>query len=47
MSQGFVRASSENLPVVDLDMLIDFISKNELYQSAEMRGVKTARLVKQ
>lgn len=43
MSKSFVRASLENLPRIDLDMLIDHISSSEFYRSAEMRGVKMSR----
>lgn len=43
LKSGFVKASSENLPVVDLEMLVSYIAANPAFVGAEMRGVKTSR----
>ncbi|KAJ8685163.1 hypothetical protein QAD02_020956 [Eretmocerus hayati] len=43
MNEGYVKASSENLPRVDLEMLIEYISTSESFQGCELRNVKTTR----
>lgn len=45
MTEGFVKAQSDNLPLVDSIMVADFFSKSDLFMSAEQRGVKARRLV--
>ncbi|KAJ8684569.1 hypothetical protein QAD02_020361 [Eretmocerus hayati] len=40
--EGFVKASSENLPKIDLEMLMEFMSNSD-FKSCEMKNVKTAR----
>ena len=46
MSEGFLKAQSDNLPLVDSLMVANFFSKNELFTSAKQRGVNAKRLVK-
>ncbi|XP_030747767.1 uncharacterized protein LOC115876204 [Sitophilus oryzae] len=43
MTEGFLKASSDNLPLVDSLMVAEFFSQNELFTSAEQRGVKAKR----
>ncbi|CAG9763417.1 unnamed protein product [Ceutorhynchus assimilis] len=43
MTEGFIKAQSDNLPLVDSLMIAEFFSKNELFTSAEQRGVKAKR----
>ncbi|KAL0839755.1 hypothetical protein ABMA28_016396 [Loxostege sticticalis] len=40
MESGFVRGQSNNLPKVNMVMVLDFLANNPLYTSAEVRGVK-------
>lgn len=39
-SEGFVKASSNNLPYIDVFMVMAFIKDDERFNSAEIRGVK-------
>lgn len=39
-SEGFVKASSNNLPSVNIFMVMEFIKNDERFNSAEIRGVK-------
>ncbi|KAJ8671443.1 hypothetical protein QAD02_002702 [Eretmocerus hayati] len=39
MNEGYVGASSENLPRVDLEMLIEYISTSDLFQGCELRNL--------
>ncbi|KAJ8672146.1 hypothetical protein QAD02_003405 [Eretmocerus hayati] len=43
MNEGYVKASSENLPRVDLEMLIEYISTSDSFQGCELRNVETTR----
>ncbi|KAJ8685214.1 hypothetical protein QAD02_021007 [Eretmocerus hayati] len=43
MNEGYVKASSQNLPRVDLEMLIEYISTSDSFQGCELRNVKTTR----
>lgn len=43
--EGFVKGDSDNLPVVNSDMVNDFYIANMKFLSAEVRNVKTKRLV--
>ncbi|KAJ8668339.1 hypothetical protein QAD02_010002 [Eretmocerus hayati] len=43
MDEGFVQASSENLPKVDLLMLVEFINSSDCFQGPEMQNVKTEK----
>lgn len=45
LENGYIQASSENLPRVDLEMMLDFITESDLYNSAELRGKKTLRFL--
>lgn len=38
--QGYFKAQSDNLPKVDSIMIAEFFSRNVLFSSAEIRGVK-------
>ncbi|GBP98267.1 hypothetical protein EVAR_98949_1 [Eumeta japonica] len=42
MEQGFIKASSANLPRIDLIMLGTFLASNKDFCSAEFRNVKTS-----
>ena len=44
-NDGFVKATYDNLPVVDLQMLWSFIKNSDCFSSAKMRNVKTERFV--
>lgn len=37
---SFVKAGSDNLPNVDIFMLMEFIESNDCFNAAEIRGVK-------
>lgn len=39
---GFVKATSVNLPVVDILMVAEFMKKDERFNIAEVRGSKAA-----
>lgn len=41
-AEGFVKASTNNLPSVDMFMVMDYIKKDECFNSAEIRGAKAA-----
>lgn len=41
--QGFEKANSLNLPVVDVHMLAEFIKKDTNFLSPEIRNIKAAR----
>lgn len=43
ISQGFVKATSGNLPSVDMMMIASFFTTNEKFVGAELKGVKNAR----
>ncbi|KAJ8665642.1 hypothetical protein QAD02_007304 [Eretmocerus hayati] len=43
MNEGYVEASSENLPRVDLEMLIEYISTSDSFQNCKLRNIKTTR----
>ena len=45
MKKGYIRGSSDNVPKIDLDMLLEYVTSNESSFSAEMRGVKALSLV--
>ena len=45
MNNNYVKATSENVPKFDLEMLLEYISSDDSYRSTEMRGVKALRLV--
>ncbi|GBP50040.1 hypothetical protein EVAR_39616_1 [Eumeta japonica] len=42
MEQGFIKASSANLPRIDLIMLGTFLASNKDFCSGEFRNVKTS-----
>lgn len=42
MEQGFIKANSSNLPMIDLLMLGEFLASNKDFCSAEFRNVKTS-----
>ena len=41
-SEGFVKASSNNMPSVDIFMVTEFIKNDERFNAAEVRGAKAA-----
>lgn len=43
MEKGFVKAASDNLPVVDSEMVNNFYVSNLNFFSAEVTNVKTKR----
>ncbi|CAG9772236.1 unnamed protein product [Ceutorhynchus assimilis] len=43
---GFEKASSDNLPMVDAEMVNDFFVSNSNFFSAEVKNVKTTRAQK-
>ncbi|XP_046382223.1 uncharacterized protein LOC124154049 [Ischnura elegans] len=43
MQPGYSKASSNNLPAVDVLMVADFMKRSPLFVSSEQRGVKLAR----
>lgn len=43
MNAGFCKADSDNLPRVDMDMVLQFYVANIHYFSAEMKNIKTLR----
>ena len=45
MGPGYVKADSRNLPEVNHVMIAEFLSKSDLYLSAEIRAVKNQRWV--
>lgn len=45
IDEGFEKAGSDNLPMVDSEMVNDFFTNNVNFVSAEVRNVKTQRLV--
>lgn len=42
---GFIKGKSDNLPMVDIITVGEFLSTNDNFVSAEVRGVKNVRLV--
>lgn len=40
---GFVRGSSDNLPKVDMAMVVEIIKEDVRFNASEIRGVKQAR----
>lgn len=45
MDPGFLKADSDNLPLVDSDMINNFYMDNLQFVSSEVRNVKTKRYV--
>lgn len=41
-SEGFVKASSNNLPPVDMFMFTEFIKNDPSFNAAKIKGVKAA-----
>jgi hypothetical protein len=41
--EGFTRATSANLPRVDMMMALSFTYSNQKFMGAELKGVKNAR----
>lgn len=41
-SEGFVKAASNNLPSVDMFMVMEFIKNDDRFNSAEIRGTKAS-----
>ena len=41
-AEGFVKASTNNLPSVDMFMVMDYIKKDECFNFAEIKGAKAA-----
>ncbi|KAJ8941371.1 hypothetical protein NQ318_000837 [Aromia moschata] len=41
-SEGFVKASTNNLPCIDIFMVMEFIKNDERFNAAEFKGVKAA-----
>lgn len=39
--EGYSKAQSDNLPIVDMFMVADFIKNNDCFSLGEVRGVKT------
>ncbi|KAI4468013.1 hypothetical protein MML48_2g00001847 [Holotrichia oblita] len=46
-AEGFVKASTNNLPSVDMFMVMDYIKRDECFNSAEIRGAKAAMVSRQ
>ena len=45
MNEGYAKATSLNLPKVDLEMFLSYLNTHDSYYAAELRGTKTVRLV--
>ena len=43
MNEGYTRATSLNLPNINLNMFLKFFQSNPLFNDAELRGTKTAK----
>lgn len=43
MESGFEKASSDNLPIIDVSMIDEYYTDNIQFLSAEMKNVKTQR----
>jgi hypothetical protein len=42
-TEGFVKASTNNLPLVHIFMVTEFIKNDERFNAAEFKGVKADR----
>lgn len=43
MEEGFIKASSDNIPKLDLFTLTSFLSSDDRFNSPEIRGVKECK----